>query len=776
MNHKAIFLICLFLTQSVSLFSQNNQDGKVSGTIIDQETKEGIAFANIMLYSATDSVMVAATVTNEKGRFSISKIPYDQYLLKISCVGYQKKSLKIEVGKNPQILSPERAALAPADIKLDDITVKGDRGSTQIFINKEVVVPDTSMLKSSANALEVLAKIPGLKVDRLNNSATILGKENVLLLINGIEREGGVNLNTIKPDEIDKIEIIQAPSSKYDSEYTGAINIVLKRKPPKGFSVDLDLNYYGTRHNESFAQLQYGMKNLRIFGNYSYYLRNHLFETSEQRNNNTYSYEKESKQLKNKENGHFFQFGGDYFINSNNTLNFTGDYKTIDMNKNGVSSTDLSEQGVNRSFSSAYFPTGKIVMQNYSVYYEHNFKDPSTRITTDFNYYNYRLDNQVDFFYTFFKDDLSLDYQSQSSRQERFNKKSYNYKIDFSTLLFKSMSVEAGYNFYRRDFKNYFTQNNLSEEFIFAEDRNSVYTNLTYKFHKLSFYSGIRMEYTYTLINNRINNNYFHFVPGFGISWSQNGTSNFQLNYRKKLTRPEIELLNPFVYRQDSLNSNSGNPTLNPAINHNIEFRHLLKKNGFYLSPSIYYSWSRDIIGKRIRLSGNSKFTQIDNIAQSESKGFQLHATFTLFKIIKLNPFFHFYSKSVSDGNIKNSGNSFTASLFTEIKLPWNTSVGVDLSLPGKEYYLQGFYQNNFRIDYLYGNMNILKGKGMLMAGIINPFSILTTETREVWDNTQLFTKNRMDNQMFFIKFSYSFNVGPAIKTLQRTYNMERDK
>ncbi|MCL6100962.1 MAG: outer membrane beta-barrel family protein, partial [Bacteroidetes bacterium] len=151
-------------------------------------------------------------------------------------------------------------------------------------------------------------------------------------------------------------------------------------------------------------------------------------------------------------------------------------------------------------------------------------------------------------------------------------------------------------------------------------------------------------------------------------------------------------------------------------------------------------------------------------------------ATFTLFKIIKLNPFFHFYSKSVSDGNIKNSGNSFTASLFTEIKLPWNTSVGVDLSLPGKEYYLQGFYQNNFRIDYLYGNMNILKGKGMLMAGIINPFTILTTETREVWDNTQLFTKNRMDNQMFFIKFSYSFNVGPTIKTLQRTYNMERDK
>lgn len=775
MKIKSFFIICFFI-QNILLFAQNNQDGKVSGTIIDLETKEGIAFANVILCSVIDSAMVAATVTNEEGSFSISKIPYSQYLLKISCIGYKRKVVKIEVGKSHQILPLENTALTPDEIKLNDITIKGDRGSTRIFINKEVVVPDTSMLKSSANALELLSKIPGLKVDRLNNSVTILGKENVLLLINGIEREGGINLNTIKPDEIDKIEIINAPTSKYDSEYTGAINIILKRQSRKGFSVDLDLNYYGTRHNESFAQLQYGMKNLRIFGNYSYYLRNHLFETSEQRNNNTYFYENESKQLKNKENGHFFQFGGDYFINGNNTLNFTGDYKTIDMNKNGVSSTDVSEQGADHSFSSAYFPSGKIVMQNYSVYYEHSFKNPLTRITTDFNYYNYRLDNQVDFFYTFFKDDLSLDYQSQSSRQERFNKNSYNYKIDFSTLLFKSLAVETGYNFYRRDFQNYFTQNNLSEKFIFLEDRNSVYTNLTYKFNKLSFYSGIRMENTHTLINKNIINNYFHFVPGFGISWSQNGASNFQINFRKKLSRPEIELLNPFVYRQDSLNSNSGNPTLKPAINNNIEFRYIFKRNSFYLSPSLYYSWSRNIIGKRILLSGNSKFTQTDNIAQSESKGFQIRSTFTLFKIIKLNPFFHFYSKSVSDGNIENSGNSFSASLFTEIKLPGNTSVGVDLSLPGKEYYLQGFYQNNFRIDYLYGNINILKGKGMLMAGIINPFTILTTETREVWENTQLTLKNRMDNQMFFIKFAYSFNVGSAIKTLQRSYNMERDK
>ncbi|NPA67928.1 MAG: TonB-dependent receptor, partial [Chlorobi bacterium] len=365
---------------------QTESTSEINGIILNQENKKAIPYADIRLFNLKDS-LISGAITSYKGEFKLSDIPVGKYKLLINFIGFESKTINVDVFKKTKI-KLGKIYIKPSYETLTEVTVKGDRGRYETLIDKNIFIPDTNMIKSSASAADLLGKIPGLKINRLNNTVKIIGQDNTTVLINGQERGGNVNIATIKPEDIDKIEIIKNPSSKYDGEYAGIINIILKKKVAAGLTLTLEPNYFGKMHNESFINIEYGIKKIRFFSNYMFHYRNHpVLQTDSlttTENEDVYEKISETEYNKMQETGHFFQYGFDYFINDKNTFNFTGDYKIINADRTGAENTETYlNKNLYDEFSINMRTDGNYLMQNYSVYYKRDLQKKDSYFTTD---------------------------------------------------------------------------------------------------------------------------------------------------------------------------------------------------------------------------------------------------------------------------------------------------------------------------------------------------------------------------------------------------------
>jgi len=775
-----IILFLLFISNFL-LYAQKTPKFIIKGIVFEQ-SGEAIPYEYVRLINSKNNVLLIAGITNDKGTFNlnVNKADTGSYKLTISFVGFSSKTIDLTINENKTIYDLRKITLKQTDIQLNETVVVGERKKMQSYINKDVVIPDSTMINSSMDAIDLLSKVPQLKVDRINKAVTILGRENVLVLINGIEKKGNSDFKSIQPNDIDRIEIITNPSAKYDAEYTGIINIILKKKFKQGLTGDIDLNYYGLRHSEPSISISYGFSKIRIFANYSFYFRNHQQNSLETRisknNNNNFKYNNEYISENPLEYGHIFQFGTDYFINDKNTLNITGNFMYIKENKRALSkTTTYQNDSLTENFESNIYRKGNYSMQNYSIYYKKDFHNPENKFTTDINFYKMNFVSNV--FYTdyyllpSFPDNLI-------SRKIITNddKYSINLKTDYIQIIVKKISLETGYNFYVWNYKNSTNENYKTDKFVYNENRNAVYFNVLWKLKIFQFITGVRTENTNLLINDSINNKYLHFIPLFGIKYNINENQIYRFNYKRNLSRPKFNSLNPYFYQQDSLNFRVGNPYLKPAEYDFFEFNYSYNNDGFYFSPSIYFRKGKYIFGSQITQIGNIRYVKNENIAKSQKLGLQINSSITFFKFIKINPFLEINYTKIIDNTINNDGYSFSFSLSTELTLPKNSFMGIDLSLPEKYYYLQGYTKDAFTVNDIYISKSVFKKSGIVSVGITNPFNNIITYTYENFNNIETNTKDIIDFRMFFIRFIYSFSRGKEFDSLERQYNMERDK
>src|SRR5690554_6555723 len=79
-----IIAVILILTTSTALA----QRGSLTGMIVDKTTKENIPFATVALMKAGEQEVFTGTVSDENGKFLIDKIPFGQYDMVVSFIGY----------------------------------------------------------------------------------------------------------------------------------------------------------------------------------------------------------------------------------------------------------------------------------------------------------------------------------------------------------------------------------------------------------------------------------------------------------------------------------------------------------------------------------------------------------------------------------------------------------------------------------------------------------------------------------------------------------------
>ncbi|MCB0597150.1 MAG: TonB-dependent receptor [Lewinellaceae bacterium] len=232
MNSSKAILFALLLGLSNSLSAQPN--GSVKGRITDAGTGAAIEYASITLYSAQDSSLADGMVTDAEGRFEFSRLARPEVYLVARFLGYETYSSETFLVNGQTDLGT--IGLAVAGQALEEVEVTGKEITARHKVSKQVYDAGQFGSARGGTAADVLRSLPSVAVDQLG-TITVRGAAGFLLLINGkpVQAQPEVVLNQIAANAIEDIEVITAPSAKYDPDgHAGIINVITRRGAADG--------------------------------------------------------------------------------------------------------------------------------------------------------------------------------------------------------------------------------------------------------------------------------------------------------------------------------------------------------------------------------------------------------------------------------------------------------------------------------------------------------------------------------------------------------------
>ena len=242
---KQIFSFCFFILLSLSVFSQNEE--KISGTILDSETGDGLYGVSIVVQGSTNG-----SSTDASGNFSINAKIGDK--LEISFIGYQTKVVSVNGAKINETLIYQ-------GVTLSSFSVVGSRNIARAALETPNAVDKIDIQTLSQNTakpninrmLNVVAPSFNANVQNISDgtdhidpaSLRGLGPDQVLVLLNGKRRHTtslvnvngtfgrgnvGTDMNAIPAMAVKRIDILRdGAAAQYGSDaIAGVINVVLK--------------------------------------------------------------------------------------------------------------------------------------------------------------------------------------------------------------------------------------------------------------------------------------------------------------------------------------------------------------------------------------------------------------------------------------------------------------------------------------------------------------------------------------------------------------------
>ena len=604
------FLI-LFLFSFVGSFAQSSIQGK----IVDEENQP-IEAVVISLINAVDKKFIKAALSNDKGLFSLEKIKNGKYQIKITSLGLKEVVRELNLTKLTNLGTIQMVA---ASEELDEVVIKTEKPMVQVLADKTVFNVQNTINAAGDSGFDLLRKAPGIIVDN-NDNVIVEGKTGVLFYIDGkpsvLRGQDLTNfLKTLQSSDIESIEIITQPSSKYDAEgNAGIVNIVLKRDKSLGVNGTLGSGFtYGdfARYNNSVS-FNNRNKKTSFYGTFSNRVGNsfnfiNLFRTQ---SNTIFDSRTETQSYNNSNNA---RFGFDYYANKKSTFGviISGNFNNGDSDSD--SRTPITPIG--NTNPNQILVAGSNTERDVSNLYgniNYKYKDKkgySLNVDVDFGRYTSdRTNLQPNTYFdgtetivlseiiNFMVTPITINLvTSKIDYEQNFWKGKLGLGIKYSKI-----NTENQFDFFNRVGGNDIIDLDRTNNFEYDEQVNAAYINYQRKFKKLSVQAGLRVEQTSsdgvlssTQVNtdDRVKRNYTDLFPSGGLTYQANQKNSLALIYSRRIQRPNYQSLNPFEYRINELSAQKGNPFLQPQYTDNIRFSHTYK---YTLTTSISYSFIRD--------------------------------------------------------------------------------------------------------------------------------------------------------------------------------------
>lgn len=675
-----VFSILFFFT----INAQTNVT--ISGMVKDKNSKTYLPYVNVVLISEKDSSFVSGTITNEEGRFSVSNIESGNYLLEISFIGYKTTQLSLFVGNLSKYLDIKTIELEEKSIELQEVLVVGKTAKISEEMDKKTFSLQENISQNGGSVLQAMQNLPSVTVQ--DGKVLLRGNDKVTVLIDGKQTAltgfGNQNgLDNIPASAIEKIEIINNPSSKYDANgNAGIINIIYKKNKQDGFNGKVGFtsglgSLWVRKENLPTIRPQYTFTpkiNPSLSINYKKNKVNTFFQGdylyTETLNKNEYvtrtyvNGEVINSQLKRNRNTHFttFKSGIDYAINDQNSLTISGLFggeKIIDRGDQPFFNGDFSKRKRLWQFLEDELKTTIMTTANF----QHKFEEAGHLINVGFNYTFHREDEK------YFYDNYLPTSKGTDAFKLLSDEQVYDFNFDYIKP-FKYGRIETGIKLKNRNIPtnmqfipglNSVLDTNAGGWATYKEIIPAVYSNFVFENKQWEAELGLRIEYVkiqYNVNPNHIVYNsdgysYTQPFPNLRLTYKMNEKNKFSIFYNRRVDRPNEVDIRIFPKYDDAEIIKVGNPALRPQFTNSIE----LGFKNYWENGSIYSAlYHRFANGTITRISStvppsNLIYAIFQNVNKSYNTGFEL---------IFEQEISTFYSFNINVNGYKNQIDAFT--------------------------------------------------------------------------------------------------------------------
>ena len=535
--------------------------------------------------------------------------------------------------------------------EIETVTIAAEKPMIEVEPDKTVFNVSKSLSSTGEDGIELLRKAPGLQIDN-NDNIIMEGKSGITVYVNGkqsyLSGEDLTNyLKSIKAEEIESVEIITQPSSKYDAAGSGGIlNIILKREKGLGTkgSATNTLTIGSYVRNNTTLNINHRTKKLALFGTLSHFQgeRDNFFFLKRIQSGNVF--DGRTVMVTDMMNDRI-NVGGDYYLSSVSTIgaSFSGNFSennTITDSKTQMSQTDdfildsvLTAPNRNNS-----------EVQNLTANINYNYKDTNGRVFSvdlDWVKFNSEKDSYQPNIYT--SPDGGEVYSSNINFQDTpIEIDVISFKADYeqkagakSTIAFgakvSQVVTNNVFDFYEEENAVRTLDQTRSNLFDYEEQIAAAYINYKTSWKKWKFQGGLRAEQTYSegdltafteQSNKNVKREYLNWFPSAGLTFQTNKFNKTALIYSRRIQRPNYQNLNPFESQINELSFRKGNPFLQPQFTENIKLSNIYK---YKLNTSITYSYISDYFAEVSEADGDRKsFINTRNVADQQIYNFSV--------------------------------------------------------------------------------------------------------------------------------------------------------
>lgn len=577
--------------------------GRLTGTVLDAATGQPVAFATVALLPATGTAPLNGAACDEQGRFSLINLAAGEYRLQISFIGYAPQTLPVTVAATGTTTVPPVRLAATAQ-KLGEVTVTGEKEIVETKPDRIVYNADRDAGNAGGTAADVLRRTPLLAVDGDGN-VRMRGSANFRVLVNNkpsptLAANLAEALKSIPADQIQSVEVITTPPARYDGEGTaGIINIVLKKGASQGLNGRVGVST-GNRNSNLSSSLNFRQGKLNFTSSASvgaWYNPGQIIaeRTTFGEAGQPLSRINQTAAVRNRGGWVYGTAGADYDLTDQQSLSLAGSvngyagysdnallnqFTAFDGNPNQLFFRDTRNvfNGLNVELTGTYTRKfAAVPRKEWSVLAQ--FAPTTGLFGYDFAQFNNSTGGRPE----------GLADQRERSRGRTPGSET-TFQTDLTQPFGEKQTLEMGLKaIYRRTSSvahvdtllapagNFAESQRRRTDFGYGQDVQAAYA--TYSFgvgKKLTASLGSRLERTgiqadFRATDTGFGRDYWNLLPNGSAAYAFSETTSLRLAYSRRITRPFIDFLNPFVDRSNPANITFGNPDLSPELTHSTE-------------------------------------------------------------------------------------------------------------------------------------------------------------------------------------------------------------
>lgn len=776
-----ITLLCLF----TGTFFSSAQTLKLQVGIQYPKNDSSLT-STVQLFALPDSSLVQSGIVSHTKAFTVNK--FTSYLLVVSSVGFEKVSKTIGIADKPVTTN---IVMKRSGKAMESVVVTARKPLVKQEDDKTVIDAEP-LASSSTNAFEVLEKTPGAVVDQDGN-VYLNSATPATIQINGRDVKLSASdlaslLKSLPAGSVVKVEILRNPSAKYDAASSGGIvNIVLKKGVKLGTSGSANAGYFQGKYATETAGFNLTKGNDKITSYFSYQFTNrNNFETL-----NSGRVVKADTALSQQAYttypsvNNYIGAGFDLVVNKKLTLGYDLRLTANSNRSNAVNSslinavssqvvTGNNESAIRNKTNSLY------IGNNFSARYKIDSAGSEWQTQLDYNYYNSNNTQQYTNSYFLPQSDPLF-----GNGNTHAKKNIVTLQSDLTLKLKRQLTIETGLKLttsgsrnaadytYQKGSSGVQTDPYQTNTFKYRETIGSAYLQVAKTIWGFTFKPGLRLETTdisghqtipkdtslsirrtdafpYVYIRHRI-------AKLFGFELNGN------LIYRRSITRPYYESLNPYPKYVDQYLFDVGNPRLTPQFTTNYEFNVMaddfpvfsagINQTTDIFSQVTYQDQATKIAYRTYDNLGKSREFYIRGVGGIPPGGKYFFYAGAQHNFVKYNGFYQGLPLAYQRG-------TWTFFMFQQFK----ATPTITLTLNGfmRTRGLQNFYElDNFGQLNTSINKSILKRKANIIVSVNDIFRTNRIDFALKQGNVNAYGERFNDTRKIGVTLRYNFGIKP---------------